>query len=168
VKGAMDMARKAKLPAIEIADWAAADKVLGNVATDRACLAKIQAEADAKIEKVKADAKAVSETISAHLAAGLAALEAFTRAHEADLEGRSRKLTHGVLGLRQTTKIVLKRTVEFVLGALRARKMDDCIRLKEEVDKEFLDHYVDQQLAEVGCVRKTEDLFFADTDEVTL
>ena len=51
--------------------------------------------------------------------------------------------------------------VETVIERLRARKMLSCIRKKEEVDKEALENYSDQVIAEVGCKRSQgKDKFY--------
>jgi len=151
-----------------ISTWEDADRVLAGVAECRQALARIKADLEGRIDTAKAVAKEYSAEYAAREAAALAALEAFTRAHESDLEGRSQALLHGRIGLRRATRIVLKRTVKFVLDALHARGWNDCVRIREEVDKEVLDHYTDDDLKKIGCARVTEDLFFAETDEVRL
>jgi len=151
-----------------IADWDRADDVLLGVAECRGALARIESELASEIDAAKAAAKRKASEYSARFAAGLAALEAFTRAHQGDLDGRSKKLTHGRVGLRQVTKIALLHKAEFVIQRLRAKDMIDCIRRTEAVKKEALAAYDDAALAAVGAKRKTADVFFADTDEVTL
>ena len=87
----------------------------------------------------------------------------FTEAHRDGLgedgEAKSRELNFGKLGFRQSSKIIV-RNVKAVIAALRAKKMLDCIRVKEEVSKEDLRKYDDKVLGEVGVVRKVEDTFW--------
>jgi hypothetical protein len=42
--------------------------------------------------------------------------------------------------------------------------MEDCITVKETVNKEVLNKYTDKEIFSVGAARKTEDKFFMDTD----
>jgi hypothetical protein len=82
---------------------------------------------------------------------------------EFDKGEKSRRLNFGVVGFRQSTKILIKRVQE-TLQKLKERGMLDCIIVKESPSKERLREYPDEILAEVGCKRVVEDTFFADID----
>jgi hypothetical protein len=71
---------------------------------------------------------------------------------------RSKELVFGVVKFRVATSIVLKVGKEACLKALKALGLTDCIRIKEEVDKEAVDKLLDGvTLAKVGASRKTVD-----------
>jgi len=151
-----------------LSTWEEADSVLYLIADCRQRLATIKAETESKIEAAKAEAKERAATLVKGEKALSKSLESFTKAHEGDLEGRSKRLTHGRVGFRRVTKIALTRTVAFVISKLRSRRMGDCIRVKESINKETLAVYGDDVLAKIGARRKTDDVFFIETDEAVL
>ena len=59
-------------------------------------------------------------------------------------------------------------TWERVLGVLKERGMTNCIRIKEEVDKESLRTLGPNTLADVGCKLVQEDGFFYELNETEL
>jgi len=59
-------------------------------------------------------------------------------------------------------------TWERVLGVLKERGMTNCIRIKEEVDKEALRTLGPNTLADVGCKLVQEDGFFYELNETEL
>ena len=80
-----------------------------------------------------------------------------------DLDGKTKSLTFGSLGFRKSTSIIVKKA-KAVLVALRAYGMDDCINVKETVNKEALRQYSDDKIAAVGCVKKVDDVFWYEPD----
>lgn len=94
-------------------------------------------------------------------------IKEFTEDRRAELKGKTKELNFGKLGFRQTTQIVL-RNVKAILSALKARGMDDCIIVKEQVSKEALRGYDDQVLASLGVQRKVEDVFWYEPDRERL
>lgn len=71
-----------------------------------------------------------------------AALEKFVRKHQKELDGRSRKLTSGVVGLRTTPPAAKPKKGHKwadVVAALRAKKLDQLLTFKEpEPNKEAI------------------------------
>lgn len=61
-----------------------------------------------------------------------------------------------------------KMTWERVLGVLKERGMTNCIRIREEVDKEALRTLGPNTLADVGCKLTQEDAFFYERNEAEL
>jgi phage host-nuclease inhibitor protein Gam len=160
--------KKAKVPAMVISSWQEADAALASLAGARQAQARIAAEAERQIAEVTTCATAAAAGHAENEKAILAGLEAFTKAHETELEGRSKRLPHGVVGLRKATKIALFRTVKFVLDALKAEGLTNCIRTKEEIDKEALDKFSEADLKTFGCRRNETDNFYVELDEVTV
>jgi len=129
---------------------------------------RLKANADEQIAAVKSALKRQSAGYLEDEKNILASLEEFASSREEELDGRSKKLTHGTVGFRRTTKIVLRNKAATVLRKLRARRLDDCIRVKETVNKEALAAYDDEVLRDVGARRKVEDRFYAETPEVVV
>ena len=76
-------------------------------------------------------------------------------------------LNHGSVGFRQSTKVVLSK-VEQILEKLKKFKMDDCINVKETVNKDVLRKYPADDILKVGGSLKVEDVFWYETDREEL
>ncbi len=86
-----------------------------------------------------------------------------------DIKGKEKLLAHGKVGYRLSTKISVPiRKVAEILKNLKLKNMLDCIRVKEDVDKEALRKYTAEEIAEIGCMKKVEDVFFMEPDYETL
>jgi len=154
--------------ASEVTDWREADRALLDLADCRRKAERARADAEETIACVKDDLEKETAGYRAREKELLAVLEAFARDHEDELDGRSKKLTHGTVGFRKTTKLALRCKVATVLQKLRARGLSDCIRVKETLNREALSAYDDDVLRAVGARRKREDRFYAETPEVEL
>ena len=87
----------------------------------------------------------------------------YAETNRMDLDGKTKSLTFGSLGFRKSTSIIVKKA-KAVLIALRAMGMDDCINVKESVNKEALRGYSDDVITKVGCVKKVDDVFWYEPD----
>jgi phage host-nuclease inhibitor protein Gam len=85
-------------------------------------------------------------------------LEAFTRAHEGEMEGRSRKMPHGRVWLHQATTLTARSWAK-VLEWLKREEMHSYIRTKEELDKDALRQAEPDLIESCGAKLKTEDVF---------
>jgi phage host-nuclease inhibitor protein Gam len=162
--------RKVTPPARVILSWDEANGALAELACARQEIARIQTNAQREIDAmVYASTVAADPYVSAE-AEILAGLEAFTRSHETELEGRSKRLPLGVVGLRKASYLKVVRTVKYVLDAIKARgaALAHCIRLKEELDKEAIAKLDADTLKSIGCKAAAEDNFYVDLGEVTV
>ena len=75
------------------------------------------------------------------------------------------ELSFGSFGYRKSTRISVRKTT---VGLLRRLGLVNCIRVKEEADKDAMGSLDDEVLAQVDAVRKVSDDFFceADTEQV--
>lgn len=75
---------------------------------------------------------------------------------------KSKTLTFGEVGFRQSTSVSLPRAKEKIADIIRflkARQMMDCIVTKEEVSKEALKKYGADTVTAVGATWKQGDVF---------
>lgn len=87
-------------------------------------------------------------------------IKEFSEAHKDGLDGKkSRELNFGQIGFRQSTKIIL-RNVKAIIMALKAKGMEDCIKVSESVSKEALKKYDEASVEAVGAKIKTDDVFW--------
>ena len=96
------------------------------------------------------------------------ALREFAMLHRADLgKAKSRTLTFGKVGFRQSTRLTLPRGVEkikTIIEELLRRGMKECVVYPEpKIDKDALKKYSAGEIAEVGAKLEVEDVFSAMT-----
>lgn len=161
------MARKRIIEAAALKSWADVDAALREIAENELALGDIEAELNRQV----IGAKKVAEQDSKPHADRIAKLEQdvkeFVEEHREDLgKTKTRALTYGEVGYRLSTSITLPRGKEKlaeIIRRLKARQMNDCIVVKEDVSKENLKKYGEDTVAAVGAVWKQKDIFGYET-----
>ena len=155
---------------IPLSDWRSVDVSLLRLGSIQIEVDRLQAElAESAAElKTKFDSK-IGPLLSEQKITEKQ-LEAFVKEHRKDLKGKSRFLNFGVVGYRTAPpKIKFLWTVENILQALRIKRLVDCIRVKEEPNKEALELLDDETLEAVGCRRSGgREKFFCEPDLETI
>ncbi len=106
----------------------------------------IQAEHDLVAKPVLDELTAVHKTI-----------EAFVLEHKDEfVDSRTKEFSHGTISCR-VSKSVRVLSKEVCLKALKAAKMMDFIKIKEDPNKDMLKTLTDVQLAKVGCSLTVKD-----------
>ena len=148
------------------------DNALGWIAARKRQIAAIEAKMNDAIDKAKAAALEEAEPHKQEIATLEAALVKYAEYNKAELFARrkSLELAFGVIGYRASTKLKLlaKHTWERVLQSLRDNGLHDCIRVKEEVDKEAMKGLTPEHLKDLGCKVVQEDVFFYELSEQEL
>lgn len=126
-----------------------------------------------RIADAKATADAKARPIREQTALLETALKDFAIAHRADMgKAKSKALTFGKVGFRQSTRLTLPRGVEKVktiIEELLRRGMKECVVYPEpKIDKDALKKYSAGEIAEVGAKLEVEDVFGYDVDEEAL
>ena len=135
------MARRKVICALQLENWQQADDALRQIGEDRRDLAAIENVMNERIADAKADAEAKGRPIKDHIAMLEQALREFAMLHRADLgKAKSRTLTFGKVGFRQSTRLTLPRGVEKVktiIEELLRRGMKECVVYPEpKIDKD--------------------------------
>ncbi|MDR0584600.1 MAG: host-nuclease inhibitor Gam family protein [Treponema sp.] len=127
-------------------------------------LAAIDAEGDKQIAEIKAAAAREGDGLRKRIVDLTASLGVYAEYNRDDLfrDRKSVDLVFGSLGFRQSTSIHVKKTT---LELLKKLGLGNCVRLKEEPDKDAMKELPDDTLAQVDAVRKVEDKFFAETNK---
>lgn len=111
------------------------------------------------IDTLKASTKAACAPLLERKAALEAAIKEFCEANRAEFaKAKTRQLTFGAVGFRLSTKVIVKRVAD-TLQALKDLGLPQCIRVKEELDKEAMKTLPVETLAQVGAALKQEDAF---------
>lgn len=148
-----------------------ADAALARIASRKREIDLVDLSIQEEIDALKLKASADTEAARQEIAEIGSALARFAEGNKSELfaKRKSVALAFGTLGFQQSSalKTVKKTTWEQVLGYLDGNGMDDCIRVKKEVDKDALRRLSAEQLALVGCRLESKDEFFyelADAD----
>lgn len=161
------MARK-KVEGGRLKSWTEVDDTLRQVAILERKLAKIEGEQNAAIDKIKAQMTEQADPIRATLKTLAADLKDYAERNRLEfLDQKTRELTFGKVGFRMSTKLVIKHAAN-TLAALLALGLHQCVRTRQEPDKEAMRELSDDQLAAVGAARQKVDEFWFEVDTTKL
>lgn len=134
---------------------------LRDIGLARKELDAIDTDALKRIAEVKTDAAKRGEALRNRIAETAGKIQAYAEYNRAELfrDRKSVELSFGVIGFRKSTKISVKKTT---LELLRKLRLDGCIRVKEEPDKDAMAALDDETLTAVDAARKVSDDFFVE------
>lgn len=152
------MARK-RIEGTLFTSWNDVDNALMEIGGIDRELGLLESSQNEKIDQIKTQTK---ESAEPHLTkkAGLElAIKEYCKSNKAEFAKiKTKTLTFGEVGFRISTKIIIK-SVADTLQSLKDLALNNCIRIKEELDKETMKTLTDETLAEVGAAKKTENVF---------
>ena len=119
----------------------------------------IEASMNAQIQDVKLDAEIKAKPLKDKIEKLSNEVKSFVEENRSDIKGKTMILNFGAVGFRQSTKIMFK-NAKAALEAIKARKMNDCLIVKESIDKDILRGYPDEVIAAIGATKKVEDAFW--------
>ena len=121
-----------------VGSWQEADEILRRMGALQGDRDKFEADATAEIAEIKKRTASVVAVIDA-------------------------KLNHGDLGWRKSTAIAVKKTtLGLIKSLLRGAKRDNCLNIKETVNKPGLAKLTDDDLASLDARRVIKDEFYAE------
>lgn len=130
-------------------------------------LSQIDTDAHKKIAEIKTAAAEKGESLRKRIAELSTKIQAFSDYNRDDLfkDRKTVELSFGIFGYRKSTKISVKKTT---VELLRKMNLLNCIRVKEEPNKDAMANLDDDTLRQLDAVRKVTDDFFceANTEEV--
>lgn len=148
-----------------------ADAVLAEIAARRRQIELHEIALREDVDKLKAQCATKCEVHKQEISAREQALIQFalSRREEIFKGKKSMDLTFGTIGFRASSVLKTQRRItwEQVLNLVKERGLD-CVRIKEEVDKDALRGMDADTLAGVGCKLVQEDSFFYELADVDL
>ncbi|WP_293719865.1 host-nuclease inhibitor Gam family protein [uncultured Phascolarctobacterium sp.] len=87
----------------------------------------------------------------------------YAECNRLDLNGKTKVMTFGQLGFRQSTSIIVRKAAA-VIKALKEKGLTGCINIRESVNKDELRKQTDDVISAVGAVKKVEDVFWYEPD----
>ena len=140
--------------------WDDVDACLREIGECDRELTFINAGLNEAIDKMKAISKRDQQPFLDKKAGLELAIKEYCEANKVEfVKVKSQELTFGTVGFRSASSIVIKKIAE-TLQLLTDYGHRQCIRTKEEPDKEAMKSLTDEQLAEVGAARKTVNSFW--------
>jgi phage host-nuclease inhibitor protein Gam len=144
---------------IYLASWEEVDQKLRRIGEIDIALEKIEGSMTLQINEIREKYEREIETYKTDRQALDEAITVFAEERKEEFSKvRSKDMTFGSVAYRVVRSIYI-RSKEATVAALHALKLDQCIRVIEEPDKEAMVDLEDNILAKVGAKRKVEDKF---------
>lgn len=160
------MSKKTKAAEPALASWDDVDKCLREIGECEIALGEVEAEMNIAINEAKEKAAKMGNPIQTNLVKLELMVKEFVEDQKAEMEAKSKQLNFGRVGFRQSTSVsVPTKKLDAVLKSLKKFSMEDCIIIKESINKEILVRYSEKDIAKVGASRKVEDKFWLEADK---
>jgi phage host-nuclease inhibitor protein Gam len=143
---------------MRVQSWEDADKALLEIARVERAIEEHAARAAKEIEAIRERIAGPVRQLEGRKTDLTGYVEAFVRAHEDEMDGRSKALTHGTVWLRRVSSLTA-RSWKRVLDWLVANKEMDYVRVEHEVNKTALREAPPETLRACGARVKHEDAF---------
>ncbi len=161
------MARK-RVTEPQLKSWEDVDVCLKVMSDAENHLSMITAEMNAAIAQAKKEAEEKAAQFKETIKQNEGKIKEFTTTRKEDLKGKSKQLTFGTVGFRQSTKLLLPSDTAEVILKLRENGMSDCINVKESINKDTVKSYPEEDILRIGGYLQRSDTFWYETDKDTL
>lgn len=146
----------------ELKSWDEVDETLHEIAEAEMEIEKITTDMNVKIHDLKQKVDQKSKAAQEKIKTLEVQVKQFVEEHREDLKGKTMSLNHGQVGFRFSTKVITSK-VEKIIEKLKKFGMNDCINVKETINKEVLRKYEEEDILKVGASLKKEDTFWYET-----
>lgn len=161
------MARK-RVTEPQLKSWEDVDVCLKAMGDAENEISMITAEMNAAIAQAKKEAEERAAQFKETIKQNEGKIKEFTTIRKEELKGKSRQLTFGTVGFRQSTKLLLPSDTAEVILKLRENGMADCINVKESINKDTVKSYPEEDILRIGGYLQRSDTFWYETDKDTL
>mgnify|MGYP005841315775 CR=1 FL=1 len=158
---------RVRIEEAKLKSWEDVDLNLKEIAECEMAIEEVETDMNKKISDLKLDAAVKAKPYQDRIKKLELEIKEFTEQNKSDIKGKTKFMDFGKVGFRQSTKVVLKNILSTIAN-LKARNMTDCINVTEAVNKERLREYPDEVIVAVGATKKTEDVFWYETDKEKL
>lgn len=158
------MARK-RVTEPQLNSWEQVDECLKVMSDAENQISVIEAEMNAAIAEAKREAEEKAAQYKEMIKQNEGKIKEFTTIRKNELRGKSRQLTFGTVGFRQSTKLLLPQDTAEVILKLRENGMVDCITVKESINKDTIKTYPEEEILKIGGYLQRTDSFWYETDK---
>lgn len=160
--------KRVRMEEPHLRSWEDVNEALRLIAEAQNEIAMVEAGMNVQIDTIKLTYEEKIQEYKKQIKQQELMIKEFTTDKKEQLDGRTKDLTFGKVGFRKSTKLQLPKALDKVIAALRKRGMEDCISVKETVNKDILKQYDEQLILDVGGSLKKEDTFWYETKQVDL
>lgn len=160
--------KRVRMEEPHLKSWEDVNEALRLIAEAQNEIAMVEAGMNVQIDTIKMTYEEKISEYKKQIKQQELLIKEFTTDRKDQLDGKTKDLTFGKVGFRKSTKLQLPKTLDRVIAALRKKGMDDCISVKETVNKDILKQYDEQQILDVGGSLKVEDAFWYETKQENL
>ena len=147
-----------------IESWDEVGILLKEMADNQVYVNRLEAKMNSEITDVKERYNGMSRESLERISVIKEEILLFVSEHKKEFtEVKSREFTFGKVGLRKSTEIVT-RNVKAIMEALKAHGMNDCINVKESINKDVLKNYSDEKIESVGAHRKESERAYCEVN----
>lgn len=161
------MARK-RVTEPQLTSWEQVDECLKVMSDAENQITVIEAEMNAAIAEAKKEAEEKAARYKELIKQNEGKIKEYTTINKEELKGKSRQLTFGTVGFRQSTKLLLPSDTAEVILKLRENGMVDCINVKETINKDTVKTYPEAEILKIGGYLQKTDTFWYETDKDSL
>lgn len=158
------MARK-RVTEPQLRSWEEVDECLKAMGDAEDQISVIEAQMNAAIAEAKKEASEKAAEYKELIKQNEGKIKEFTTVNKEELKGKSRQLTFGAVGFRQSTKLLLPQDTGEVIVRLRENGMVDCINVKETINKDTVKNYPEEEILKIGGYLQRTDTFWYETDK---
>lgn len=161
------MARK-RVTEPQLTSWEQVDECLKVMSDAENRISVIEAEMNAAIAAAKKEAEEQAAQYKETIKQNEGKIKEYVTINKDELKGKSRQLTFGTVGFRQSTKLLLPSDTAEVILKLRENGMADCINVTEKINKDMVKSYPETEILKIGGYLQRTDSFWYETDQSSL
>ncbi|MGL4791893.1 MAG: host-nuclease inhibitor Gam family protein [Anaerotignaceae bacterium] len=151
---------------VELSSWEDVNAQLKQKGECEIAIDSIEAEMNLKINEIKAGAEKLAKPLKDRIKEIDNTVKVFAEENKADIEGKTKVLNFGRVGFRLSERIIASdKKMQKILENLKKFGMENCINVKETLNKDVLSTYNDKDIVKVGASKKVEDKFWCEADK---
>ncbi len=160
--------KRVRMEGPELKNWEDVNEALRLIAEAQNEIAIVEAGMNVQIDTIKLTYEEKIQKYKKQIKQQELLIKEYTTDKKDQLDGKTKDLTFGRVGFRKSTKLQLPKALEKVIATLRKKGMEDCISVKETVNKDILKQYPEEEILAVGGSLKVEDAFWYETKQAEL
>lgn len=149
--------------------WEDVDHAMHQILLAQSSIEEVNAQLNRSISEAKKAAEVASKPAREKIAELELQIREFVVRNRNTIKGKSKKLNFGQTGFRLSTKLVVPTSkATDIIAACKKFKMQDCVTVKESINKEALKRYPLEKILQVGASLKSTDEFWYEvaTEEI--
>lgn len=163
------MARKKVPTEPRLKSWDEIDAAMKEILECESCIDEITVELNRKVAEIKQEATQKAKPAQDRIKELEYDIKEYVIAHRSEIDGKTKQLNFGQTGFRASTRVIVPpaQTAD-IIAAIKRYGMEDCIVVKESVNKDILKRYPSDEVLKTGAYFKTVDEFWYDTNKQAL